>query len=97
MRTRTGILPVFFEDGFGFERYADWLLDVPMYFVAREGRLIDVAGESFRDFMAGTVPALSGIDRHRGRFRQPFHHRVHRSAPETLLWKCAAPMPAAPP
>jgi glutamate--cysteine ligase len=58
---RTGIAPVFFEDGFGFERYADWLLDVPMYFVAREGRLIDVAGQSFRDFMAGRVPALSGI------------------------------------
>jgi glutamate--cysteine ligase len=58
---RTGILPVFFEDGFGFERYADWLLDVPMYFVAREGRLIDVAGKSFRDFMAGKVPELAGI------------------------------------
>jgi len=58
---RTGIAPVFFEDGFGFERYADWLLDVPMYFVAREGRLIDVAGRSFRDFMAGTVPELEGI------------------------------------
>jgi len=58
---RTGIQPVFFEDGFGFERYADWLLDVPMYFVAREGRLIDVAGKSFRDFMAGRVPELAGI------------------------------------
>ena len=58
---RTGIAPVFFEDGFGFERYADWLLDVPMYFVAREGRLIDVAGQSFRAFMAGQVPQLSGI------------------------------------
>jgi glutamate--cysteine ligase len=58
---RTGIQPVFFEEGFGFERYADWLLDVPMYFVAREGRLIDVAGKSFRDFMAGRVPELAGI------------------------------------
>jgi len=56
---RTGIPPVFFEDGFGFERYADWLLDVPMYFVAREGRLIDVAGQSFRHFMAGRIPALA--------------------------------------
>jgi glutamate--cysteine ligase len=58
---RTGIPAVFFEDGFGFERYADWLLDVPMYFVAREGRLIDVAGASFRGFMAGRVPELAGI------------------------------------
>jgi glutamate--cysteine ligase len=58
---RTGIKDVFFEDGFGFERYADWLLDVPMYFVAREGKLIDVAGKSFRDFMAGKVPELAGI------------------------------------
>ena len=58
---RTGIPPVFFEDGFGFERYADWLLDVPMYFVAREGRLVDVAGKSFRDFMAGRLPELPGV------------------------------------
>jgi glutamate--cysteine ligase len=60
-KDRTGIPPVFLEDGFGFERFADWLLDVPMYFVAREGRLIDVAGRSFRNFMAGAIPELSGI------------------------------------
>ncbi len=59
---RTGIPAVFFEDGFGFARYTDWLLDVPMYFVAREGRLIDVAGRSFRDFIAGKVPELAGIE-----------------------------------
>jgi glutamate--cysteine ligase len=58
---RTGIQPVFFEDGFGFERYAAWLMDVPMYFVARHGKLIDVAGKSFRAFMAGGVPELAGI------------------------------------
>ena len=69
---RTGIAPVFFEDGFGFERYADWLLDVPMYFVSREGRLIDVAGESFRAFMAGRVPALSGITATVGDFADHF-------------------------
>ncbi len=69
---RTGIAPVFFEDGFGFERYADWLLDVPMYFVAREGRLIDVAGESFRAFIAGRVPALSGITATVGDFADHF-------------------------
>ena len=69
---RTGIQAVFFEDGFGFERYADWLLDVPMYFVAREGRLIDVAGASFRKFMAGGVPELAGITATVGDFADHF-------------------------
>jgi glutamate--cysteine ligase len=69
---RTGIPAVFFEDGFGFERYADWLLDVPMYFVARDGRLIDVAGRSFRDFMAGKVPELAGITATIGDFADHF-------------------------
>jgi glutamate--cysteine ligase len=50
---RCGILPFVFEDGMGFERYVDYLLDVPMYFVYRNGRYIDVSGRSFRDFMAG--------------------------------------------
>jgi glutamate--cysteine ligase len=49
---RTGMPALFFEDGFGFERYVEWLLDVPMYFVYRD-RYIDVAGASFRDFMSG--------------------------------------------
>jgi len=57
---RTGILPFVFEPGFGFEHYVDWMLDVPMYFVRREGRYIDAAGQSFRDFMAGQLPALPG-------------------------------------
>jgi glutamate--cysteine ligase len=69
---RTGIPAVFFEDGFGFERYADWLLDVPMYFVAREGKLIDVAGESFRGFMAGRVAALEGLTATVGDFADHF-------------------------
>ena len=58
---RTGIPACVFEEGFGFERFAEFVLDVPMYFVARDGKLIDVAGASFRDFMAGTVEALAGI------------------------------------
>ena len=58
---RTGVPPVMLEDGFGFERYVDWVLGVPMYFVARDGKLIDVAGASFRDYMAGRVQALAGI------------------------------------
>ncbi len=57
---RTGSLPIAFEDGFGFERYVDYALDVPIYFVYREGRYIDVAGGSFRDFMAGKLAALRG-------------------------------------
>ena len=57
---RCGTLPFVFEDGFGFERYVDYMLDVPMYFVYREGTYIDAAGQSFRDFMAGRLPALPG-------------------------------------
>ena len=57
---RTGDLPFVFEDGFGFERYVDYLLDVPMYFVYRDGAYIDASGQSFRDFMAGRLPALPG-------------------------------------
>jgi glutamate--cysteine ligase len=57
---RTGTLPFVFEDGFGFERYVDYLLDVPMYFVYRDGRYIDASGQSFRDFLAGRLPALPG-------------------------------------
>ena len=57
---RTGMLPFVFEDGFGYERYADYALDVPMYFVYREGRYIDAAGQSFRDFLNGRLPALPG-------------------------------------
>ena len=57
---RTGMLPFVFEDGFGFERYADYALDVPMYFVIRDKRYINVAGESFRDFLAGNLPQLPG-------------------------------------
>ncbi|MDP6485921.1 MAG: glutamate--cysteine ligase [Alphaproteobacteria bacterium] len=57
---RCGVLPFVFEDGFGFERYVDYMLDVPMYFVRRDGRYIDVAGQSFHDFLAGKLPALPG-------------------------------------
>jgi glutamate--cysteine ligase len=59
---RSGIPQVMFEDGFGFERYAAWLIEqVPMYFVYRDGRYIDVAGQKFADFMAGRLPALAGV------------------------------------
>ena len=54
---RCGIPSVVFEDGFGYERWVDWVLDVPMFFVQRQGRYIDVAGQSFRDFLAGRLGA----------------------------------------
>jgi glutamate--cysteine ligase len=57
---RTGMLGFVFEDGFGFERYTDYLLDVPMYFSYRDGEYIDASGQSFRDFLAGKLPALPG-------------------------------------
>jgi glutamate--cysteine ligase len=57
---RTGMLPWVFDEGMGFQRYADWALDVPMYFVYRAGRYIDARGQSFRDFLAGRLPALPG-------------------------------------
>jgi glutamate--cysteine ligase len=57
---RTGMLGFVFQDGFGFETYARYALDVPMYFVRRNGRYIDASGQSFRAFMAGELPALPG-------------------------------------
>ncbi len=58
--SRTGMLPWVFEDGMGFERWVDWVLDVPMYFVYRDGKYIDALGQSFRDFLKGELPALPG-------------------------------------
>ena len=57
---RTGMLQFVFEDGFGFERYADWALDVPMYVVRCQDRYVDAAGASFRDFLEGRLPQAPG-------------------------------------
>ncbi len=57
---RCGMLPFVFEQGFGFEAYVEYALDVPMYFVYRDGSYIDASGQSFRDFLAGRLPALPG-------------------------------------
>lgn len=57
---RTGMLPFVFEEGFGYERWAQYMLDVPMYFVFRDGKYIDAAGLSFRDFMDGKLSVLPG-------------------------------------
>jgi len=59
-RDRAGMLPFAFEDGMGFERYVDWALDVPMYFVKRGDTYHDVAGASFRDLLAGRLPQMPG-------------------------------------
>lgn len=57
---RTGMLPFVFEEGFGFERWVQYALDVPMYFVYRDGKYVDALGMSFRDFLKGELPALPG-------------------------------------
>ena len=57
---RTGMLPFVFEDGFGYERWAEYMLDVPMYFVYREGQYLNAAGLSFRDFLEGRLEILPG-------------------------------------
>jgi glutamate--cysteine ligase len=57
---RTGDLPFVFEPGFGFERYVEYALDVPMYFVMRGGRYVDLSGRSFRSFLDGRLPDLPG-------------------------------------
>jgi glutamate--cysteine ligase len=57
---RTGMLPFVFEEGFGFERWVQYVLDVPMYFVYRDGKYVDALGMSFRDFLKGELPALPG-------------------------------------
>jgi glutamate--cysteine ligase len=59
-RARTGMLPFVFAPGMGFERYADHALDVPMYFVIRDGEYINTAGENFRAFLDGKLPQLPG-------------------------------------
>ena len=57
---RTGMMPFVFEDGFGFERYVDWALDVPMYFIKRGETYHDVAGRSFRDLLDGSLKDMPG-------------------------------------
>jgi len=68
---RTGMLPFVFDEGFGFEQYLDYALDVPMYFVYRGGEYLDASGKSFRDFLngkldivPGEIPSLSDFDDH---------------------------------
>jgi len=57
---RTGMLSFVFEPGMGFERYVDYALDVPLYFLKRGGNYQDVAGASFRDLLAGRLKEAPG-------------------------------------
>ena len=57
---RTGMLPFAFDEGFGFEQYVDYALDVPMYFVYRDGEYLDASGKSFRDFLDGKLDVVPG-------------------------------------
>jgi len=59
---RAGMLPWVFEDGMSFERYVDYVLDVPMYFVYRDGKYIDVSGKSFKDFLTHKIPEVKDIE-----------------------------------
>jgi glutamate--cysteine ligase len=81
---RTGMLPFVFEDGFGYERYLDYALDVPMYFVYRDGRYIDAAGLSFRDFLDGRLSALPGEKPLAFGLGRPSLDRLPRGAPQEL-------------
>ena len=81
---RCGTLPFVFEPGFGFERYVDYMLDVPMYFVYRDGRYIDASGQSFRDFLAGRLPALPGRNPAPGRLDRPSDDGFPRGAAEDV-------------
>lgn len=58
---RTGMLDFVFDSGFGYERYVDYILDVPMYFSYQDGHYVDLAGQDFKRFMAGGLPALPGV------------------------------------
>ena len=81
---RCGLLSFVFEPGMGFERYADYVLDVPMYFVARGGGYIDVAGESFRDFLDGALPQLPRRTADDEGLGGSPDHGVPRGAPQDL-------------
>ena len=83
-RARTGMLPFAFKDGFGFDAYAEHALDVPMYFVIRDGKYINTAGESFRAFMRGEAAAAAGRPSHHQGLGKPPLDAVPRGAPQAV-------------
>jgi glutamate--cysteine ligase len=78
---RCGLLDFVFEEEMGFERYVDYMLDVPMYFVYREGRYLNAAGQSFKDFLKGSLPAYP---RHFP-FLKDWHDHLTVAFPEVRL------------
>ncbi len=87
---RTGLLPFAFESGMGFERYVDYALGVPMYFVYRDGHYHDVAGASFKDFLAGRLAQLPGQRPTVQGLVRPSDDDLSRSAVEEISSRCAA-------
>ena len=81
---RCGMLPFVFEEGFGFERYVDYLLDLPMYFIIRKGKYINALGKSFRSFMNGKLDILPG---ERPRLNDWLNH-ITTAFPEVRLKNC---------
>ena len=81
---RSGMLPWAFEPGMGFERYVDYALDVPMYFVKRGDRYIDVAGQSFRELMQGQACGAARRARHHLRLGESHFHDFPGGAAQAL-------------
>jgi hypothetical protein len=81
---RTGMLDLVFADGFGFEAYAEYALDVPMYFAKRGGRYLDLSGRSFRAFMKGELSELPGERPDAQGLAGPPHHHLPRGAAQDL-------------
>ena len=88
---RSGMLPWAFEPGMGFERWVDYALDVPMYFVKRGEHYIDVAGQSFRDLHGGQTAGAAGRARHASRTGPITSRRFSRRCGSSATWRCAAP------
>ena len=89
---RTGMLPWAFEDGMGFERWVDYALDVPMYFVKHGDEYVDVAGQSFRDLIAGKLPGMPGATATISDWSNHLSTTFPEKYGSSAIWKCAAPI-----
>ena len=83
-KDRTGMLPWAFEPGMGFERWVDYALDVPMYFIKHGDAYVDVAGQSFRDLMKGKLARHAGRARDGLGLVEPHQHDFSRGAAQAL-------------
>ncbi len=90
---RAGMLPWVFEPGMGFERWVDYALDVPMYFVKHGDDYVDASGQSFRDLLGGQAAGHAGRTGHDFRLGEPHLARSFRRCGSSAIWKCAAPIP----